>query len=89
MKVPLKSLTSSRKVVEILNRYGYYINYHASEEISTDLTLNATEMPTETPNGISACSKGCVGCALDNFDRFAESQSEKDTLYDAVGISHE
>ena len=43
----------------------------------------------ETPNGISADSKGGIGCAFDNFDQFLESQSGKDTLHDTVGISHE
>ena len=43
----------------------------------------------ETPNGRSACSKGGVGCAFDNFDRFVESQIRKDTLRDTVGISYE
>ena len=35
--VALKSLTGSRKVVEILNRYGHCANYHAVEEIETEL----------------------------------------------------
>ena len=39
----------------------------------------------ETPNGRSACSKGGVGCAFDNFDR----KIGKDTLRDTVGISYE
>ena len=43
----------------------------------------------ETPNGRSACSKGGVGCAFDNFDRFVENQIGKDTLRDTVGISYE
>ena len=43
----------------------------------------------ETPNGISACSKDGVGCAFDNFDRFVESKTGKDTLHNKVGISYE
>ena len=43
----------------------------------------------ETPNGMSAYSKGDIGCAVDNLDRFVESQSGKDTLHDKVGISYE
>ena len=35
--VVLKSLTGSRKVVEILNRYGHCANYHGVEEIETEL----------------------------------------------------
>ena len=87
--VALKSLTGSRNFVEILNRYGHCANYHAVEEIETELTFNATETQMETPNGMSAFSKGGIGCAFDNLDRFVESQSGKDTLVDKVGISYE
>ena len=85
----LKSLTSRRKAVEILNRYGHCANYYAVEEIETELTFSATETQMETPIGMSACSKGGVGCAFDNFDQFVESQSGKDTLHDTVGISYD
>ena len=43
----------------------------------------------ETPNEMSACSKSCIRCAFDNFNRFVESQSGTDTLHDTVGISYE
>ena len=87
--VALKSLTSSRKVVEILNRYGHCANYHAVEEVETELTFNATETQMETPNGMGACSKDGIGCAFDYFDPFVESQSGKDTFRNTVGISYE
>ena len=87
--VALKSLTGSRKVVELLNHYGHCTNYHAVEENETELTFSATETQMETPNGLSACSKVGIRCGFDNFDRFSESQSGKSTLHDTVGISHE
>ena len=87
--VPLKSLTRSRKVVEILNCYGHCANYHAVEEIETELTFNAKETQMETPNEISAWSKGGIGCAFDNFDQFVESPSGKNTLHDTVRILYE
>ena len=43
----------------------------------------------KTTNGTSACSKGGIGWAFDNFDRFFEIQSGKDTLHDTVGTSYE
>ena len=39
--VALKSLTDSRKLIEILNRYEHCANYHAVEDIKTELTFNA------------------------------------------------
>ena len=64
-------------------------NYHAVEEIETKLIFNATETQIKTTNGTSACSKGGIGWAFDNFDRFLEIQSGKDTLHDTVGTSYE
>ena len=58
-------------------------------QIEAELTINATETQVETPNGISAYSKGGIGCAFENFDRFVESQSGKVTLHDPLGISYE
>ena len=87
--VALKSLTDSRKFVEIFSRYGHCANYYTVEEIEAELTFNATETQMETPNGISAYSKGGIGCAFENFDRFVESQSGKVTLHYPIGISYE
>ena len=75
--VALKSLAGSRKVIEILNRYGYCANYHAVEQIKKELTFNVTEIQMETPNGMIACSKSGIRCAFDNFDRLVKSQSGK------------
>ena len=44
-----------------MNPYGPCANYHVVEEIKTQLTFNATETQLETPNGMSACSKGGIG----------------------------
>ena len=43
----------------------------------------------KTTNGTSACNKGGIGWAFDNFDQFLEIQSGKDTLHDTVGTSYE
>ena len=72
-----------------MNCYGNCTNYHAVEENETELTFNATETQMETPNGRSECSKGGIGCAFGNFDRFVESQSGKNTLHNTVGVSYE
>ena len=43
----------------------------------------------ETPNAISACNKGDIGCTFDNLNRFLVSQIGKDTLHKIVGTSYE
>ena len=85
----LRSLTDSRKLIKILNRYEHCANYHAVEDIETELTFNAIKAETEIPNAISACNKGGIGCAFDNLSRFLVSQSGKDTLHKTVGTSYE
>ena len=39
----IKSLTGSRKVVEILNRMGHCVNYSTVEELETELTFEANK----------------------------------------------
>ena len=53
------------------------------------VTTMQQKLKMETPNGMSACTKGSRGCAFDIFDRFVESQSGKDTLQVTVRISYE
>ena len=45
----IKSLTGSRKAVEILNRMGHCINYSIVEELETELTFEANKNSKETP----------------------------------------
>ena len=50
----IKSLTGSRKAVEILNRMGHFINYSTVEELETELTFEANKNCKETPFGMKA-----------------------------------
>ena len=45
----IKSLTGSRKVIEILNRLGHCLSYNLVEEIETQLTYAANEKVILTP----------------------------------------
>lgn len=38
--IALKSLTSSRKVVDIMNHYEHCISYNAIEELETEATFS-------------------------------------------------
>ena len=38
----MKSMTGSKKVVEMLNRYGHCVSYITTEEILTELTFSVT-----------------------------------------------
>ena len=48
----IKSLTCSRKVVDLLNRLGHCVSYSTIEEL-TELTFEATKEKRLTPNGMS------------------------------------
>lgn len=85
----LKSLTSSRKIVEIINRYGHCCSYHVVEELETEATFLSSTRSELCPDGIKKSSGLNTGVAFDNFDRFVDTASGKDTLHDTVGIIYQ
>ncbi|GFT76594.1 hypothetical protein TNCV_3678301 [Trichonephila clavipes] len=84
----LKSLTSSRKIIDIINRYGHCISYQGIEELETEITYSSEQS--------SLCSETIlknpalfIDVAYDNFDRFVETTNGKDTLHNTVGIIYQ
>lgn len=82
----IKSLTNSRKVLTMLNKYGHTINYNLAEEIETELTYFSLLENQLIPSSISVVNNLSTNLAYDNYDRFVETLSGKDTLHDTVGI---
>lgn len=85
----LKSMTGSRKVVDILNRMGHSISYNVIEEIETELaygSLDTRVLPGGLIDGVPTLH---THVAFDNFDRYVETASGKDTLHDTVGIVYQ
>ena len=83
----IKSMTGSRKLVEMLNRHSHIINYHSIEEIETSLG-DAIQKREQ------ACLEGTLsdqvfGMAFDNFDELPETLSGADTLHDTMGILYQ
>ena len=60
----LKSLTSSRKVINIINRYGHFISYHGVEELETETTYTSTEKSSLCPEKIIKSPELCTGVVL-------------------------
>ena len=87
--IALKSLTGSRKFVEIMNRLGHCISYHTIEEIETEATFESTKNNFFTSSGMKLDPECGTGVAWDNFDRFVETVSGEDTLHGAVGIAYQ
>ena len=86
--IAFKSLTGSRKVVEIMNRLGHCISYHTIEKIETEATFESTKNNLFTPSGMKLDPKCGTGVAWNNLDRFVETVNRKDTLHDTVGIAY-
>ena len=87
--IAFKSMTGSRKIVDILNRLGHSVSYNTAEELETELTFSSLENNRTTPAGMSLSPTLCTGVAFDNFDRYVETLSGKDTLHDTVGIAYQ
>lgn len=85
----MKSMTSSRKVLTILNRYGHTIGYNLAEEIETEMTYSSQKENNVIPAGISRVDGLSTHVAFDNFDRFVDKPTGKDTLHDTVGIIYQ
>lgn len=82
----LKSLTSSKKVVKILHRYGHICSYDVIQELETEATYTTMDESRLCPSEIQMEQGLCTGTAFDNFDRFVETTSGKTTMNDTVGI---
>lgn len=85
----LKSLTGSRKVIDIMNRYGVVPSYNVIEGIETELTFTAASTSRLLPDGLHSVPFLHTGLAWDNFDLFVETINGKDTLHDTVGIAYQ
>lgn len=85
-----KSLTGSRKMVDILNRMGFSISFTIVEELETELAYGSSMQKRTLPDGlIPNCPELRTHLAFDNYDRYVETASGKDTLHDIVGIVYQ
>jgi hypothetical protein len=85
----LKSLTGSRQVIDILNKFGHSIGYHTVESLETQLACVITEKHHASPDGIHQQSGLCTGISWDNYDENSETLSGGGTLHDTVGICYQ
>ena len=85
----MKSLTESRKIIEILNHLGHCVSYNLVEEIETEFTYAANEKDILTPLGMNVDANASTGLAFNNYDRFVVNLTGKDNLHDTVGIAYQ
>lgn len=85
----MKSITGSRRVLEILNRLGHCTSYAVTEEMETAIAYTQANHHT-FPSGLIPNNSGlCTGIAFDNFDRFIDTTTGKSTLHDTVAIVYQ
>ncbi len=82
----IKSLTGSKRVIDIINRYGSCISYSVAEEIETDIAFAISEKGQALPDGMMKLAGLGTGLAWDNYDENAETLSGAGTVHDTVGI---
>ena len=87
MGMSMKSLTGSKKILTLLNRMGHCLNYHAIEEIETDLAQSILNRKLNCPDGTVA-GVPC-GLAFDNYDELTHTLSGAATLHDTMGILYQ
>ena len=85
----VKSLTGSRKIIEVLNKYGHCVTYHTVEELKRELTFKACGEDLLTPHGMSLSSNLGTCVIFDNYDSFVETLSRKDALHYTVAIAYQ
>ena len=62
-------------------------SYSTAEELETEVTLSTNIEEKISPPEMIEDSSLPSGSAYDNFDRFVDTSSGKDTLHDTVGIA--
>ena len=83
----IRSITGSKKLVQVLNRFGHCLNYSCLEELET-ATAEAIQERKE------ACPENTLpglpmGLAFDNFDEMTQTLSGSNTLHDTMGIVYQ
>ena len=73
----------------MLNRYGHYVSYTATEELETEQTNTFTSASKISPPDLVPGFSLVVGIAYDNFNQFLETLTGKETLHDTVHIVHQ
>ena len=85
----VKNVAGSKKLIGMLNRYGYGVSYTTTEELQIELTFTVTSVSKISPPDLVSHSSLTVGIAYDNFNRFVETLSGKNTLLETVDIMYQ
>lgn len=83
----MKSLTGSRKILTLVNKFGYTVSYTKEEELETELASLILSRGKECPDGVKVGAT--MGTAFDNYDELTNTLSGANTLHDTMGILYQ
>ena len=83
----MKSLTGSKKLVTVLNRFGHCLNYSSLEELETATADALQERGMAFPDRTLKGSP--MSLAFDNFEEITQTLSGADSLHDTMGILYQ
>lgn len=81
------SITGSRKLMTVLNRFGHCISYSKYEELETELATTIQSRQMVSPSG-AKCGP-VMGNAFDNYDEMVHTLSGFESLHDTMGIFYQ
>ncbi|GFW58988.1 hypothetical protein TNCV_2830941 [Trichonephila clavipes] len=76
-------------MINILNRLGHCCNYNTLEELETEATISSVNRSQICSPDIIQSPSLNTGVAFNNFDRYVDTLTGKDTLHDTVGIIYQ
>ena len=82
----VKNLSGSRKLLEILNKFGHCTSYYVAEELETQLCYVADKQSLLIPPGVVKNNTSSIRVAYDNNDRYVDTVNGKHTLHDCIGV---
>ena len=85
----LKQLTSSKKVLQLVNRLSHCCSYNTIEELESEVTMQLNDASKVTPYGMKLNPHLVTGVAWDNYDRYVCTLSGRNTLHDTVGLAYQ
>ncbi|GFW32109.1 hypothetical protein TNCV_2601351 [Trichonephila clavipes] len=76
-------------MINILNRLVHCCNCNTLDELETEATISSVNHSQICPPDIIQSPSLSTGVAIDNFDRYVDTYTRKDTLHDTVGIIYQ
>lgn len=85
----LRTLTSSKLILCILNRLGHSLSYDEVKALETEFAFSAEANDRDAPDGVRLTLSLGTGLAWDNYDVSMDTMDGKDTLHATVGIFYQ